>query len=57
MGIGRTAILIDFADELEGTNEKVIAEITRVLRERSIEPSITVKEYDDEYGGPTLYFP
>ena len=53
----RTAVLIDFAKELEGTNDRIFDEIMTVLKERGIEPSITFKEYEDDYGGPVIYFP
>jgi hypothetical protein len=53
----KTAILIDFAKELEGTNDRIFDEIFAALRERGIEPTITFKEYDDEHGGPVIYFP
>ena len=53
----KTAILINFAKELTGTNDRIFDEISTVLRERGIEAEISFKEYEDDYGGPVIYFP
>ena len=52
-----TAILITFAKEPTGTNDRIFDEINAVLRERGIEACFQFKEYNDEYGGPVIYFP
>lgn len=54
----KTAILITFDKEPTGTNDRIFDELSTVLRERGIHADkIEFKEYDDEYGGPVIYFP
>ena len=52
-----TAILVTFAKEPTGTNDRIFDEINTVLRERGIEASFQIKEYEDDYGGPVIYIP
>lgn len=53
----KTAILINFPKELTGTNDRIFDEIHTLLAQRGIEAEISFKEYEDEYGGPVIYFP
>jgi hypothetical protein len=52
-----TAILVTFAAEAVGTNDRIFDEINTVLRERGIEACFQFKEYDADWDGPVIYFP
>lgn len=53
----KTVIQITFDKEATGTNDRIFDEINTVLRERGIHAEIRFEDYDDEYGGPVIYFP
>ena len=53
----KTAILLDFEAAPASHNDRIFDAICEALAGLGIEGSMTLKDYDDEYGGPVIYFP
>ena len=55
--VKKTAILVTFDKEPTGTNDRIFDAIFTALGKLGIKPTVEVKEYDDDHGGPVIYFP
>jgi len=54
----QTAFLLTFEDpEDDEVIQQLIDNIQSAFADEDLTPDITCKDYDDEHGGPVIYFP
>ncbi len=53
----RTAFLLTFDKEPTGTNDRIFDALYEALKGLGVTPEVNVEEYEDDHGGPVIYFP